>query len=591
MDSIDTQNIVKKKKSKSDKKQEKNEEIKKLEPEPVTHELEKVKPEKLEPEKLEPEKLEPEKLEPEIKNYDNIVVGAGPAGLQLSYYFEKYKINYIVLERADKCASFFDKYPHSSTLISINKRFTGNDDKDFNLRHDWNSLLTDDDFLFKEYSKDFYPDSADLVRYMNDFYKRYNLNILFNTTVYNIDRIDPSNNDGYRYELTIKNDNNTLYRCKKLIIATGLPIKKYPQNIVNHDNMPLPHYGDFPKGYFKDTENLKKYENKKVLIIGNGNSAYELANILNDYCYSVVIAGRERDLSMISHYAGDIRSIYYKFFDTFYLKSMNGIELANPGHENCPYNVYNYNDNGKSRYYVSHEHVNTYINNRDIYDDVILCTGWGFDHSIFNFDLMITNNMKYPKIKYNYESINCDELYFIGSLGHSMDYKQSSGGFIHGFRYLIKLFMQINYKIPYNIIKFSINNDTYKKLTDHIYQRINNTSSLYQMYGIMIDAFYLDSSMNEIVYYQDITLPIAMKEIKQDKFNILMLTYGEKATMIENINKFDKYNPSFLHPEILLFKKTSNGIIDKIMFIDDLIADYSHKYYYEKIYRSLSGII
>lgn len=50
--------------------------------------------------------------------------------------------------------TFFEKFPRHNTLISINKRNTGKKNREFNLRHDWNSLITDDETLqFKEYTK------------------------------------------------------------------------------------------------------------------------------------------------------------------------------------------------------------------------------------------------------------------------------------------------------------------------------------------------------------------------------------------------------------------------------------------------------
>ena len=55
--------------------------------------------------------------------------------------------------------SFFSSYPRHGRLISINKRHTGRLNAEFNLRHDWNSLLSDDpQLLFTKYSSDFFPD-------------------------------------------------------------------------------------------------------------------------------------------------------------------------------------------------------------------------------------------------------------------------------------------------------------------------------------------------------------------------------------------------------------------------------------------------
>ena len=46
---------------------------------------------------------------------------------------------------------------------------------------------------------------------------------------------------------------------------------------------------------------------------------------------------------------------------------------------------------------------------------------------------------KYPGIKHNYESQTVPGLYFAGTVTHSLDYRKSAGGFIHGFRYSGKL--------------------------------------------------------------------------------------------------------------------------------------------------------
>lgn len=42
---------------------------------------------------------------------------------------------------------------------------------------------------------------------------------------------------------------------------------------------------------------------------------------------------------------------------------------------------------------------------------------------------------KFPKINGFYESTEYKDLYFVGANTHSLDFRQSSGGFIHGFRY------------------------------------------------------------------------------------------------------------------------------------------------------------
>jgi thioredoxin reductase/5-methylcytosine-specific restriction endonuclease McrA len=254
------------------------------------------------------------------KPVKNIIVGAGPAGIQLGYFFQKAGIEYIILEKAEKAGSFFDKYPHSGKLISINKKHTGSDMEDFNLRHDWNSLLSEDGPKFTDYSDDFYPDSKDLTRYLNDFAEKFKLNIKYNTTVEKIRQKD----NGYIVALS-DSAGKWIYSCEKLIVATGMGNPDISD--IEDTTKTIKHYADYEKDYFKDPDNLAEFNGKTILLIGNGNSSYELANLLTPHCGSILILGRsEKEWAMFSHYAGDLRSTYLGFHDTFLLKSLNAFD-------------------------------------------------------------------------------------------------------------------------------------------------------------------------------------------------------------------------------------------------------------------------
>ena len=149
------------------------------------------------------------------KIYEYIIIGSGPAGLQSAYYLEKYNKDYLVLEKNNYSGGFFKKYPIHRKLISINKINTGSKNKEFNLRHDWNSLLSDDDsLLFKNYSKDFFPKADVLVKYLNDYKNKNNLKVLYNINVEKINKLK----DNLFQIIT----SNKVIKCNKLIIATGL---------------------------------------------------------------------------------------------------------------------------------------------------------------------------------------------------------------------------------------------------------------------------------------------------------------------------------------------------------------------------------
>src|SRR5207247_1735939 len=73
-------------------------------------------------------------------DYDYLIIGAGPAGLQMGYYLQQSKKKYLILEKGEGPGTFFKRFPRHGTLISSNKVYTGYDDHEINLRFDWNSL-------------------------------------------------------------------------------------------------------------------------------------------------------------------------------------------------------------------------------------------------------------------------------------------------------------------------------------------------------------------------------------------------------------------------------------------------------------------
>lgn len=533
-----------------------------------------------------------------MKKFQNIIIGAGPAGLQLGYFFQKACIEYVILEATAAPASFFSKYPLSGKLISINKPNTGSSDLDFNLRHDWNSLLNDEGLLFTNYSRDYYPESADLVKYLGDFASTNKLNIVYESRVNLVSKID--SNGGYKLDV-----GSVTYVCDKLIVATGLSKMKMPG--FNSDvKREIKHYGQYDTDYFKKPENLANYRNKSLLLVGNGNAAFELGNLLNPLCSSILILGKKpKEWAMSTHYTGDLRSIYLPLFDTFLLKSLNGFDT----HNGAKFTITQ--DSAEGKYmltYICSETCATVHNyleeNFTGVDEVIYCTGWLFDNSIFGFDVETVIGGKYPSVDSRYESANNTNLFFIGSLMHSLDFKKSSGGFIHGFRYLIQHFFRLNYTGLFDIerIKLTV---SMKELLNHIMQRINYASAIYQMYGELCDLFYVDPVDDEVVYYNGVNLSTYIYEMPahlvDTYFFTLKLDYGKKR--VTNIYELGvkvsgvgtESAATLLHPVMNVYKDigtSTKRLIETIHFDEDLFANYTfNSKYYDKFYRCLRQFI
>jgi hypothetical protein len=47
---------------------------------------------------------------------------------------------------------------------------------------------------------------------------------------------------------------------------------------------------------------------------------------------------------------------------------------------------------------------------------------------------------KYPSINHNFESVDHKGMFVAGTATHSLDFRKSAGGFIHGFRYTGMIF-------------------------------------------------------------------------------------------------------------------------------------------------------
>lgn len=105
----------------------------------------------------------------------------------------------------------WSRYPRHRKLISINKVNTGSQNHEFNMRHDWNSLLSDrPDLLFKRVNREFYPNADDLPVYLKMFEKELGLRVWYGVDIGQIRAVQLST--GRNYILT---DQHALdYTCR-----------------------------------------------------------------------------------------------------------------------------------------------------------------------------------------------------------------------------------------------------------------------------------------------------------------------------------------------------------------------------------------
>jgi thioredoxin reductase len=408
-----------------------------------------------------------------------LIIGAGPAGLQLGYFLEQGGHDYLILEAGAAPGTFFRTFPRHRRLISINKPHTGWNDSELNLRVDWNSLLSDDPALrFTKYSERYLPEAEDMVRYLSDFAAAHHLRVQYDTRVVEVTR-------NGRFRLT--DQNGISYESHRMIIATG----------VSRPFIPAISGIETAEVYDTVSVNPQDFVDQKVLIIGKGNSAFETADSLMEKAAVIHVAGPNSiKFAWKSHFVGHLRAVNNNLLDTYQLKSQNALLDGNIEQI----------EHRDGSYLVTLSFARANEVKKDIrYDRVIVCTGFRFDASIFDADCRpeLTIRDRFPAQTSEWESTNIPDLYFAGTLMQVRDYKKSTSGFIHGFRYGVQaLYHMLQRKYhaePWP--KRSLPADP-EELMEVVIVRVNRTSALWQLFGFLCDLIVV--SQHGAEYYEEL---------------------------------------------------------------------------------------
>jgi thioredoxin reductase len=438
-------------------------------------------------------------------HHDYIIVGGGPAGLQLGYFLEKSKRDYLILERGDSAGTFFKTFPTHRKLISANKVYTGYSDPVRNMRWDWNSLISDDqNLLFKNYSTEYFPDADVMVDYLADFAKAHKLEIQFGVEVERVSK-------GDLFELLL-NDGSKV-TCNKLIMATGVS-KSYVPDIPGIE---------LAENYSDASVDPKDYVDQRVLILGKGNSAFETAdNLVGTASRIYVCSPTPITLSWKSKFVGHLRAINNNFIDTYQLKLQNvmldahltAIEKTDTALKT-------------SFHYV---HADDEIEHME-FDRVILCTGFRFDDSIFDDSCRPVMNIKdrFPAQTGNFESTNIQDLFFIGTIMQERDFKKKQSGFVHGFRHNIESVSRYleeryhNAGWPATELAQNV-----KGLAEAVLERSNRSPGLWQQTGFLCDVIARRKGEQTFNYYEDLTTQSVLEGKFKDyeEYHVVTLEFG-----------------------------------------------------------------
>ena len=93
-------------------------------------------------------------------------------------------------------------------------------------------------------------------------------------------------------------------------------------------------------------------------------------------------------------------------------------------------------------------------------------------------------------------------MYFAGVATHSLDFRRSSGGFIHGFRYTSRALHRI-LEYRYHRVQWPSKVFSARSLVNYLIKRINEADGIYQMFGQLIDVILIDKNLDQCRYIEE----------------------------------------------------------------------------------------
>jgi len=487
---------------------------------------------------------------------DYLVVGAGAAGLQAAYFLDRAGSRYLVVEASGEPGGFWRRLPRSRRLISFNKVHSIFDDPEVNLRWDWNSLLTDGHSSpFREASRRLFPTGDEMADYLNGFARQHGLRVALNRRVSRIDR-EPERRFAVRLE------DGGRYRARALIVASGLQRPYVP---------PIPGI-EHAESYESVTLDPEEFVDRRVLVIGKGNSGFETANAAIESAALVHIASPSSvRFAWRTRHSGHVRSQYAPIADMYQLKTINAIL-------DCRIDRIRALDDGTKAVTIAYSHADEQ-RQEAVYDRVIRCTGYRFDDRLFGPSCRprLTIHDRFPALTESWESVDVPDLFFAGTTMQSRDFQKASSAFVGGFRYNIRTLCRLldeRYAgVPLPAERLPLDAAT---IASSILAHTSRTSGLWTQFGFLCDAFALDADAGEARVYRELPVDY-VKAGRLGRHPLLYMVtiewgplHGDPFSVERHPTPEHAHREVFLHPVIRRLE--GGSVVEEHHVLEDLFG-------------------
>ena len=178
-----------------------------------------------------------------MKQTNTLVIGASMSGLASAAALQKQGIEYIIIEKESQVVAPWRNH-YERLHLHTNKRVSN--------------------LPYKKFDRTIpgYPSRQQVVDYLEDYQKEFNIDPVFNTEARSVKK------EG---DCWLTETNTETFRSKYVIMATGPFGKPKPVNFKGMETFP----GKIIHSYGYKTG--KDFKGQKVLVVGFGNSACEIA--------------------------------------------------------------------------------------------------------------------------------------------------------------------------------------------------------------------------------------------------------------------------------------------------------------------------